>query len=215
MLSVVHALAPSLARQPGALVLDGPHQVFGRDETVFDEGQAAGRVYQLVSGCARTCRLLRDGRRQVEDFHFPGDLFGLESGVVHRVSAQTLGEAIVRVTSRAALAALAAERGDVARRLLDLTTDNLRRSQDHVRMLGRRAACERVAALLLDLAERTGAQVLLDVPMTRQDMADYLGLTIETVSRTFTQLQQDGLIALPATRKVLLRDREALAAMVD
>jgi CRP/FNR family nitrogen fixation transcriptional regulator len=215
MLSVIHAPTPSPVRQPAALVLDGRSQSHRRDETIFDEGQPADRVYQLVSGGARTCRILRDGRRQIEGFHFPGDVFGLESGPAYRVGAQTLGPAIVRVMSRAALEALAAESGDVARRLLELTTDSLRRSHDHVRMLGRRAASERVAALLLDLAERTGAQALLDVPMTRQDMADYLGLTIETVSRTLTQFQQDGLIALPAARKVLLRDREALAEMAD
>jgi CRP/FNR family nitrogen fixation transcriptional regulator len=215
MLSVIHAPTPSSARQPAAPILDGPHRAHGRDETIFDQDAPADRVYQLISGSVRTCRILRDGRRQIEAFHFPGDVFGLERGAAHRVSAQTLGQALVRVMPRAALDALAAERGDVARRLLELTTDSLRRSQDHALMLGRRAACERVAALLLDLAERTGAEVLLDVPMSRQDMADYLGLTIETVSRTLTQFQQDGLIALPAARKVLLRDRGALEAMVD
>ncbi|EJL23051.1 cAMP-binding protein [Caulobacter sp. AP07] len=215
MLSVIHAPTPSSARQSAAPILDGPHRAHGRDETIFDQDAPADRVYQLISGSVRTCRILRDGRRQIEAFHFPGDVFGLERGATHRVSAQTLGQALVRVMPRAALDALAAERGDVARRLLELTTDSLRRSQDHALMLGRRAACERVAALLLDLAERTGAEVLLDVPMSRQDMADYLGLTIETVSRTLTQFQQDGLIALPAARKVLLRDRGALEAMVD
>ena len=215
MLSVIHTPSLSPPRQPAALVLDGLHLSHGRDETIFDQDQPADRVYQLISGSLRTCRILRDGRRQIEAFHFPGDVFGLESGPTYRSSAETLSETLVRVMPRAALDGLAAERGDVARRLLELATDSLRRSQDHVLMLGRRAACERVAALLLDLAERTGAQSLLDVPMTRQDMADYLGLTIETVSRTLTQFQHDGLIALPSARKVLLRDRGALEAMVD
>jgi CRP/FNR family nitrogen fixation transcriptional regulator len=213
MLSVIQT--PAVPRQPAALVLDGLRQSYGPGETIFDEGQPADRVYQLVSGALRTCRILRDGRRQIEAFHFAGDVFGLESGATYRAAAQTLGAVQVRVMPRPALEALARERGDVARRLLALTTDSLRRCQDHVLMLGRRTACERVAALLLDLAERTGAEALLDVPMTRQDMADYLGLTIETVSRTFTQFQHDGLIALPTTRKVLLRDRRALEAMVD
>jgi len=215
MLSVIHTPTPAFARQPAALILDGLHRSHGRDETIFDQDTPAERIYQLISGSVRTCRILRDGRRQIEAFHFPGDVFGLEGGDTYRVSAQTLGPAMVRVMPRGALEALAAERGDVARRLLALTTDTLRRSQDHALMLGRRAACERVAALLLEMAERTGAEVLLDVPMSRQDMADYLGLTIETVSRTLTQFQQDGLIALPAARKVLLRDRAALEAMVD
>jgi CRP/FNR family nitrogen fixation transcriptional regulator len=215
MLSVIQTPAPTVTRQPAALVLDGLRQTYDRDETIFDEGAPADRIYQLISGSLRTCRILRDGRRQIEAFHFAGDVFGVEAGATYRVCAQTLSPAVVRIMARPALEALSCERGDVARRLLELTTDSLRRSQDHVMMLGRRAACERVAALLLDLAERTGAQALLDVPMTRQDMADYLGLTIETVSRTLTQFQQDGLIALPTTRKVLLRDRARLEAMVD
>ena len=215
MLSVIQAPTPFVVRQPAALVLDGLPHSHGQGETIFDEGEPANRIYQLISGSLRTCRILRDGRRQIEAFHFAGDVFGLESGETYRAAAQTLSPTLVRVMPRPALEALAAERGDVARRLLELTTDSLRRCQDHVLMLGRRTACERVAALLLDLAERTGAQALLDVPMTRQDMADYLGLTIETVSRTFTQFQHDGLSALPTTRKVLLRDRAALEAMVD
>lgn len=215
MLSVIQTPATTVARQPPAVVLDGQRQTYGPGETIFDEGQPADRIYQLISGALRTCRILRDGRRQIEAFHFAGDVFGLERGGTYRAAAQTLGPAQVRVMPRPALEALANQRGDVARRLLELTADSLRRCQDHVLMLGRRTACERVAALLLDLAERTGAEALLDVPMTRQDMADYLGLTIETVSRTFTQFQHDGLIALPTTRKVLLRDRGALEAMVD
>lgn len=215
MLSVIQTPAAAPVRQPAAIVLDGLHLDFEQGETIFDEGQPADHVYQLISGSLRTCRILRDGRRQIEAFHFAGDVFGLETGGTYRAAAQTLSPTLVRVMPRAALDDLARERGDVARRLLELATDSLRRCQDHVLMLGRRSACERVAALLLDLAERTDAQALLDVPMTRQDMADYLGLTIETVSRTFTQFQHDGLIALPTTRKVLLRDREALEAMVD
>lgn len=215
MLSMIQTAAPIVTRPPAAIVLDGQRQSYAQGETIFDEGQRADRVYQLTSGSLRTCRILRDGRRQIEAFHFAGDVFGLEGGETYRVAAQTLGPVQVRVMPRSALKALAHERGDVARRLLELTTENLRRCQDHVLMLGRRTACERVAALLLDLAERTGADALLDVPMTRQDMADYLGLTIETVSRTFTQFQHEGLIALPTTRKVLLRDRAALEAMVD
>lgn len=215
MLSAFQTAASAVVRPPVAMALDGPPQSYGRDETIFGEGEPADRVYQLISGALRTCRILRDGRRQIEIFHFAGDIFGLESGATYRVAAETLSPSLVRATPRRALELQARQGGDMARRLLQLTAESLRRSQDHVLMLGRRAASERVAALLLDLAERTGSEALLDVPMTRQDMADYLGLTIETVSRTFTQFQHEGLIALPAARKVLLRDRAALAAMVD
>jgi CRP/FNR family nitrogen fixation transcriptional regulator len=125
-----------------------------------------------------------------------------------------MSDASVRMIRRGALSDLAATRADAARALFRLTAEGLRRSQDHVLMLGRRSALERVAGLLLDIAERTHAEAELDVPMSRQDMADYLGLTIETVSRALTSLQDEGLIALPTVRHVVLKARRALERMV-
>lgn len=188
----------------------GPCLRHTRDEEIFGEGEAAEYVYQVISGSVRTHRLLRDGRRQIDEFHFAGDYFGLEAGDVHRVSAEAMTDTTVRMVRRGALSDLAAQRSDVAKALFRLTVAGLQRSQDHVLMLGRKSACERVVGLLIDLADRVGADRELDVPMSRQDMADYLGLTIETVSRTLTQLQADGVIALPTTRHIVLKDRKAL-----
>ena len=188
----------------------GPCLRHARDEEIFGEGEAADYVYQVISGSVRTHRLLRDGRRQIDEFHFAGDYFGIEAGDVHRVTAEAMVDTTVRMVRRGALSDLAAQRSDVAKALFRLTVAGLQRSQDHVLMLGRKSACERVVGLLMDLAERVGAQQELDVPMSRQDMADYLGLTIETVSRTLTQLQADGVIALPTTRHIVLKDRAAL-----
>lgn len=191
----------------------GPCLRHARDEEIFGEGETADHVYQVISGSVRTCRTLRDGRRQIDEFHFAGDYFGLEAGDLHRVSAEAMTETTVRMVRRGALSQLAAQRPEVARVLFRLTVEGLQRSQDHVLMLGRKSARERVVGLLVDLADRTGGDEL-DIPMSRQDMADYLGLTIETVSRCIHQLQHDGLIALPTPRKVLLRDRAALERMV-
>lgn len=188
----------------------GPCLRHARDEEIFGEGELADYVYQVISGAVRTHRLLRDGRRQIDEFHFAGDYFGLEAGDLHRVTAEAMTDTTVRMVRRGALSDLAARRSDVAKALFRLTVAGLRRSQDHVLMLGRKSACERVVGLLIDLAERVGAHEELDVPMSRQDMADYLGLTIETVSRTLTQLQADGVIALPSTRHIVLKDRAAL-----
>ncbi|WP_297516145.1 helix-turn-helix domain-containing protein [uncultured Caulobacter sp.] len=184
-----------------------------RDEEIFGEGEDADYVYQVVSGAVRTYRILRDGRRQIDEFHFAGDYFGLEMGATHRVTAEALTDATVRMVRRGALSDLAAQRGDAARAIFRLTAEGLQRSQDHVLMLGRRSAQERVVGLLLDIAQRTRAEAELDVPMGRQDMADYLGLTIETVSRTLTALQDEGLIALPSVRHVVLKDRRSLERM--
>jgi CRP/FNR family nitrogen fixation transcriptional regulator len=133
----------------------------------------------------------------------------------HRVTAEALTDASVRMIRRGALSDLAAKQSDTARALFRLTAEGLQRSQDHVLMLGRRSAQERVVGLLLDIAQRTNARTELDVPMGRQDMADYLGLTIETVSRALTALQDEGLIALPSVRHVVLKDRRVLERMVS
>jgi CRP/FNR family transcriptional regulator, nitrogen fixation regulation protein len=195
------------------LGLPGACRRFARDETVFVQGETADHVYQVISGAVRTSSMLRDGRRQIDQFHFVGDYLGLEMSEVHRVTAEAMADASVRMIRRRTLGELVAKRGDVAQALFRLTAESLQRSQGHVMMLGRRSASERVAGLLLDIAERTQADAELDVPMSRQDMADYLGLTIETVSRTLTILEDDGLIDRPNPRHVVLKDRRALEHM--
>jgi CRP/FNR family nitrogen fixation transcriptional regulator len=195
-------------------LFDGPRLTFERDEILFAEGARADYVYRLVSGVVRRGRVLRDGRRQIDAFHLPGDYLGLELGEAYRLTAEALTPVVAVRIRRSALEDMSSQRNEAARALLDLTIAELGRCQDHVLLLGRRAATERVAVLLLDFAQRSGVQTLVDVPVSRQDMADYLCLTIETVSRCISQLQQDGLIALPAPRKILLRDRAALERMV-
>jgi CRP/FNR family transcriptional regulator, nitrogen fixation regulation protein len=197
-----------------ALPAPGACLRLSRDEEIFGEGEEASYVHQVISGSVRTCRILRDGRRQIDAFLFAGDYFGWEMGETHRVTAEAMSNASVRMIRRGALSDLAARRGEAARAIFRLTAEALRRSQDHVLMLGRRSALERVAGLLLDIAQRTHADAELDVPMGRQDMADYLGLTIETVSRALTSLQDEGLIALPTVRHVVLKDRRALERLV-
>jgi CRP/FNR family nitrogen fixation transcriptional regulator len=188
---------------------------YAREEEIFGEGEPADHVYKVLSGGVRTYRILRDGRRQIDEFHFAGGHFGIEAGSEHRTTAEAITDATVLVARRVSLSDLSDQGGDVARQLLQLTVEGLRRTQDHVVLLGRKSACERVASLLLDLAERAGNPRTLDVPMSRQDMADYLGLTIETVSRTLTQLQGDGMIEIPTSRRIVLRNRAALADMVE
>ncbi|MBS0297109.1 MAG: helix-turn-helix domain-containing protein [Proteobacteria bacterium] len=189
--------------------LDGARRICARDEEIYAEESAADFVYEVVEGVVRTCRLLSDGRRQIEDFYLPGDVFGLEAGLMRRAAAEAVGPVTLKVVRRTTLSDLATRDADLARKLWSLTARDLRRTQDHLLMLGRRSATERVAGFLLDLAERTDSEDVLDLPMSRQDIADYLGLTIETVSRTFTQLQNTGLIEAPSCRHLIV-DLEAL-----
>jgi len=196
-------------------LMSGPQIRYAREEEIFGEGEPAEYVYQVVSGAVRTYRILRDGRRQIDEFHFAGGYFGIEAGQEHRTTAEAMTDTTVLMIRRLRLRDLATQRGEVARKLLQLTIEGLQRSQDHVLMLGCKSACERVAGLLVDLADRAGGGRVLQVPMSRQDMADYLGLTIETVSRSLTQMQADGLIEISARRSITLRDREALADMAE
>lgn len=184
---------------------------YDRNAEIYGEDEAAEYVFVMLTGTVRICKLLGDGRRQIEAFCLPGDVFGWEATGNHRFSAEAVGECKVVRIKRSILFARAADDAELSHALWALTAAELHRAQDHLLVLGRKNAQERVATFLLDLASRFGAsanEVIL--PMSRQDIADYLGLTIETVSRTLTHLEERAAIALPSSRRVLLRDRNAL-----
>ena len=204
------APAPAGAAWPE---MTGVVMSFGRDEEIFGEGEPADCLYRVVSGAVRTLRVLTDGRRQINEFHFAGDLFGLEATAEHRLTAEAIGDSRVLVVRRRAVMELAARDPAVAGRFWAMATQGLRRSQDHILMLGRKSAAERVATFLVDCVRRAEAGDTLELPMSRQDIADFLGLTIETVSRTLTQLQGDGLISLPSYRRVVLHNLRALTRL--
>jgi CRP/FNR family nitrogen fixation transcriptional regulator len=167
----------------------------------------------VVKGAVRTSRLMSDGRRQIGDFHYEGDLFGLECGDTHAFSAEALGECIILMVKRSALRASGAAES-LDRLIWDTTVRDLRRAQEHVMLLGRKTACERVASFLLNLADNADNSAI-DLPMGRQDMADYLGLTIETVSRMLTQLQGSSVVEFTCARKFRVRNPAALARLAD
>jgi CRP/FNR family nitrogen fixation transcriptional regulator len=190
----------------------GSRRLVRRGQEFYAAGDPAQFCYRIVSGCVRTVGLDEDGRRQVAEFLLPGDLFGFDSLDTHHLSAEALTDTVVVCYPRRAVDALAEQHPGLARRLRDLTLRNLRRAHQKMFLLGRKSAGERVAAFLLEMAERTapgseGARIAL--PMTRADMADHLGLTIETVSRTMAQLCREGAIA-SCKAGIEIRDRAAL-----
>jgi CRP-like cAMP-binding protein len=194
----------------GTIEFAGVIASYARDQEIFGQGEPALQVYKVRSGAVRCFKLLSDGRRQISDFYLPGDVFGVEAGIEYRQSAEALTDTVVTVARRSALMDGGDDQIGRAQALWRLAIADLQRSQDHALTLGRRSATERVASLLVDVAERLGQGDGFALPMTRQDMADYLGLTIETVSRTLSQLQATRCIRVGACRSIVLLDREAL-----
>jgi CRP/FNR family nitrogen fixation transcriptional regulator len=189
----------------------GPLRLFTKDEEIFAEGADADFFYKVVSGAVRTYKLLSDGRRQIDAFHLAGEIFGAEAGGEHRFTAEAIGDvSLVGYRSRS-IETLSFDNPALARDVLAATMEALARAQEHMLLLGRKSAVEKVATFLLGLAERTTSGGAVDLPMARIDIADHLGLTIETVSRSLTQLERQGVIAVPANRRgIVLKDRAAL-----
>lgn len=192
------------------LQLRGTRMSFGRNEEVFGEGEPADYVYRVVSGAVRTMHFTSDGRRQILGFHLPGEVFGFDLSNTHTLSAEAVSDCEVVMVRRSLLDKAAAETPSAARVLLQLTGANLDTARDHAIVLGRKGAAERVAAFLLRFADRFAGERELDLPMPRADIADYLGLTIETVSRAFTDMERRCAIALPSSRHVVMRNRSTL-----
>jgi CRP/FNR family transcriptional regulator, nitrogen fixation regulation protein len=196
-----------------ALDLMGAVMPFSRNSEIYGEGEPAEYLYKVVRGAVRTHKLLSDGRRQIGGFYLPGDVFGLEVDGVHRLSAEAVSDSKILVIKRSGVIALAAHQSDIAHELWTMTARELAHVQNLMLTLGRKTAQERVAAFLLEMASRNLVSDAVDLPMTRQDIADYLGLTIETVSRTLTQLENACTIAFHSSRKIVLRNRGALSRL--
>lgn len=188
---------------------------FARNAQIFCEDEPVQHFYKVVTGAVRISKLLSDGRRQIGAFYLPGDIFGLEAGDSHHFSAEAISHCEVLVVKRSRILTCVEHNGTLAAELWSETVSHLQRAQDHMLLLGRKNAQERIAAFLLQMSLRLVRNGALELPMSRQDIADYLGLTIETVSRTLTQLERNGVIAIPVSRRILLRNPRALDAMND
>ena len=198
----------------GQIEMMGATIPFGRNAEIYGENERAEYLYKVVSGSVRTYKVLNDGRRQIGAFYLPGDLFGFEVGGEHTFSAEAITDSKILVIKRSALVTLASHDNEVAHKLWTMTAGELQRAQDHI-MLLIKTAQERVAGFLLEMSTRssTASSNEVDLPMSRQDIADYLGLTIETVSRTLTQLENAAAISVPTSRRIVLRNRSALSRL--
>jgi CRP/FNR family transcriptional regulator, nitrogen fixation regulation protein len=188
---------------------------YNKGMEIFGEAEPADYIYQVADGAVRTHKLLSDGRRQIGAFHLPGDIFGLENGVTHRFTAEAIVNTTVRLMKRCSLEHVAETDAMVALDLLNMTTSNLRHAEDHMLLLGRKTSLERVAAFLLEMDPRLTAAGVMALPMCRRDIADYLGLTLETVSRALSHLHGMGILGFlgQTQRQIVLLDRVRLAGL--
>jgi CRP/FNR family nitrogen fixation transcriptional regulator len=209
--AAVFAVRPATAGRMPA----GVQMVLRKGEELFAEGDESEFFYQVQSGAIRSCKLLSDGRRQIDAFHLGGDIFGLEAGSEHRFSAEAVGDVTVIAYRRSRLGSLIQDDPAFRDKIMTATLRSLERAQDHMMLLGRKTAQEKLASFLLDMAERVSRDdEHFELPMQRSDIADHLGLTIETVSRTLTQFTRSGLIRLlPAGRSIGLSNKMALRSL--
>jgi CRP/FNR family nitrogen fixation transcriptional regulator len=199
--------------QPGSAISES-RRAFGRGQAIFAEGEPCSIFYKVVSGTVRTVKLLVDGRRQIDAFHFPGDVFGLEGGETHRFTAEAVDKVVVAAYRNGNFGRLVQSDPAFGEQLMTSMLSSLDRAHDHMVLLGRATALEKMAGFLLAIANRCASATRAELPMQRSDIADHLGLTIETVSRTLTQMVRDGLIRLTdAGRTVILADKAGLQSL--
>ena len=185
----------------------------------FDEGITADYVYNLTAGFMKLYKLLPDGRRQITGFVFPGDFLGLAADKEYVHTAEAITDATLCKFKRSQLERLFRELPKLESRLLDISRNELAEAHNQMLLLGRKSAKERIASFLLMLATRAERLELptdpLEIPMSRNDIGDYLGLTTETVSRTLTRLKQSGVIALNSDRRISVTDPETLSEIAE
>src|SRR3954464_1818375 len=188
---------------------------YNRSAEIYGEAEPADYIYQVVDGSVRSYKLLSDGRRQIGAFHLAGDVFGLENGPLHRFTTEAIVDTTVRLMKRCSLEHVAEVDALVALDLLNMTTSNLQHAEDHMLLLGRKTSLERVAAFLLEMDRRLSASGVMALPMSRRDIADYLGLTLETVSRALSRLHEFGVLGFIGNnqRQIVLLDRLKLASL--
>jgi CRP/FNR family nitrogen fixation transcriptional regulator len=186
---------------------------YRKDEEIYGEDEPAEYVYQVIRGAVRSYKLLSDGRRQIGAFHLAGDVFGLETGQIHRLATEAIVDTTVRLVKRRCLEQAAQSDVRVARNMWTLTATELQHAENHMLLLGRKTAVERVATFLLEMDRRLAVAGMIALPMCRRDIGDYLGLTLETVSRALSGLQSEGVVGFSNARQIVLRKRDRLHEM--
>jgi CRP/FNR family transcriptional regulator len=197
----------------------GGTAALAKGKALFFEGDDARNVYNVISGVLRLSKLLPDGRRQVTGFMFPGDFLGITLEDEHAFTVEAVTGSELCRFSRAQFEDFLLSHSKLERRLYTLAAHELAAARQQLVLLGRKTASERLASFILELSNRQGRSgtddTVVELPMSRTDIADYLGLRIETVSREFTVLKTTGLIRLLGTHELRILDRHALQALSE
>jgi CRP-like cAMP-binding protein len=202
-----------------ALQKIGTKSRIARNAAIFSQGDSTDHAYKMVSGVVRLCKHMSGGRRHIAQFLYPGDFFSVMENDCHSFTAEAVTDVVLTCYPQGRLAALSEERPSLGRRFFRLLTERLCEMENHLTVLGRQTAKERVISFLLSLLDHDGLDLdednLVEVPMNRQDIADYLGLTNETVCRVVSELKRAGLLEIPNNHQFVLTDIDALQAVVD
>jgi len=208
-------LTPASAGDFAAFDKVGSVIIVKRGETLFYEGDAADCYFKVASGAVRSCKLLADGRRHIGAFFLAGDFIGINDEESHLFTAEAVSDTTLIRYSRRSFDNLLSEQPALGRCLLRMLCHGLTAAHEQMLLLGRKTAQEKLASFLLIMAERSGGGDAVVLPMTRADIGDYLGLTIETVSRAVSHLKSEGIIQLKSANEVVIRNRALLEAMAE
>lgn len=189
----------------------GKEKTYQPNEELFGEGEAADYMYKIVRGAVRSYKCLGEGRRKIEAFRLPGDIFGIDPGKEREFCAEAIDEVCVLIARRRTIVGAATDY-ETVHELWESAARELERVQQHALLLAM-SAQQRMASFLIEMSQRLGESHIVELPMSRQDIADYLGLSIETVSRTFARFEANGLVAMPSSRHIVLRDPGTLQRM--
>jgi CRP/FNR family nitrogen fixation transcriptional regulator len=213
------SVPPSVGVDDDARALQqiGSKARIARNEAIFSQGDSAAYAYKVVSGVVRLCKHMSDGRRHIAQFAFPGDFFSVMDFERHSLTAEAVTDVVLMCYPQGRLFALSDERPALSRRFGAMLTQNLCELENHLTVLGRQTAKERVASFLIYLTEHVGCEEddLVDLPMGRHDIADYLGLTTETVCRVVSELRRQRVIETPNVRQFILLDADTLHALAE
>lgn len=202
-------LEPNLAAQQFGSV-----RCFEADQEIFRQGQPANVFFKVLDGTVRGCRHFSNGKRQIDRFYRSGDIFGFELDGAHVFTAEAVGPSALMMISAKEARVMAASDPHLAWQLMSNAMTGMRRAVDHAALLSRRNAVQKVAAFLIEWAGDGDAGNAILLPMTQSDVADYLNLTVETISRSITKLDQLALIRLQSPKRINIVNRDALTALV-